>query len=67
MKWNAYKTKTMIASRSGGMYPLSQPSTIGGTLLKDSDVLDILGVTIGSKMTFEKHHCSVSTVASQQT
>ena len=34
---------------------LSPPLTIGGTVLKESDGLVILGVTFDSKMTFEKH------------
>ena len=60
MKLNASKTKTMIVSRS-------QPPalTIGGTVLKESDDLVILGVTFDSKMTFEKHLRSVSRAASQ--
>ena len=33
----------------------SPPLTIGGTVLTESDDLVILGVTIDSKMTFEKH------------
>ena len=37
------------------MYPQSPKLTIGGTLLKESDDLVILGVTFNSKMTFEKH------------
>ena len=45
MKLNAFKTKTMIVSRSRTMYPQSPPLTIGGTVLKDSDDLVILGVT----------------------
>ena len=44
------------------MHPLS----IGGTVLKESDDLDIMGVTFDSKMTFEKHLCSVSRAASQR-
>ena len=39
--------------------------TIGGTLLKESDDLVILGVTFDAKMTFEKHLLSVSRAASQ--
>ena len=31
-----------------------EPPTIGGTVLKESDDLVILGVTFGSKMTLEK-------------
>ena len=37
------------------MHPQSPPLTIGGTVLKESDDLVILGVTFDSKMTFEKH------------
>ena len=55
MNLNASKTKTMIVSRSRKMHPPSPPATIGGTVLKESDDLVILGVTFDSKMTFEKH------------
>ena len=60
------KTKTMIVSRSRIMHPQSNALTIGGTVLKESDDLVILGVTFYSKMTFEKHLCSVSRAASQR-
>ena len=43
------------------MHPQSPPLTIDGTVLKESDDLDILGVTFDSKLTFEKHLRSVST------
>ena len=66
MKLNASKTKTMIVSRSRTMHPQSPPLTIGGTVLKESDDLDILGVTFDSRMTFEKHLRSVSRAASQR-
>ena len=46
MKLNASKTKTMIVSRSRTMYPQSPALTIGGTVLKESDDLVILGVTL---------------------
>ena len=65
MKLNASKTKTMIVSRSRTMHPQSPALTIGGTVLKESDDLVILGVTIDSMMTFEKHLHSVSRAASQ--
>ena len=45
---------------------LVTPLTIGGTVLKESDDLVILGVTFDSKMTFEKHLRSVSRAASQR-
>ena len=66
MKLNESKTKTMIVSRSRTMHPQSPPLTIGGTVLKESDDLVILGVTFDSKMTFEKHLRSVSRAASQR-
>ena len=64
MKLNASKTKTMIVSRSFTMHPQSPPLTIEGTVLKESDDLDILRVTFDSKLTFEKHLRSVSRAAS---
>ena len=66
MKLNASKIKTMIVSRSCTMHPKSPPLTIGGTVLKESDDLVILGVTFDSKLTFEKHLRLVSRAASQR-
>ena len=66
MKLNASKTKTMIVSRSRTMHPQPPALTIGGTVLKESDDLVILGVTFDSKMTFEKHLRSISRAASQR-
>ena len=66
MKLIASKTKTMIVSGSHTMYRQSPPLTIGRAVLKESDNLVILGVTFDSKMTFEKHLCSVSRAASQR-
>ena len=53
-------SKTMIVSRSRTMHPQSPPLIIGGTVLKESDDLDILGMTFDSKLNFEKHLRSVS-------
>ena len=66
MKLNASKTKTMMVSGSRTMHPQSPPLTIGGTVLKESDDLVILGVTFDSKMTFEKHLYPFSRAASQR-
>ena len=66
MKLNASKTKTMIVSRSRTMHPNSLPLTIGGTLLKESDNLIILGVTFDSIMTFEKRLRLIYRAASQR-
>ena len=48
------------------MHPQSLPFIIGGTALKESDDLDIFGVTFDSTMTFEKHLRLVSRTASQR-
>ena len=48
------------------MHPQSLPLTIGGTVLKESDNLFILGVTFDSKMTVEKQLRMVSRAASQR-
>ena len=66
MKLNASKTMTMIVPRSRTMHPQPPPLTIGGTVLKESDDLVILGVTFDSKLTFEEHLRSVSRAASQR-
>ena len=41
MKLNASKTKTIIVSRSRIMHPQSPPLTIDGTVLNESDDLNI--------------------------
>ena len=65
-KLNASKTKTMTVSRSRTMHPQSPPLTIGGTFLKESDDLFILGVAFDCNITFEQHLRSVSRAASQR-
>ena len=66
MKSNASKTKTVVVYRSCTMHPQSPALTIGGTVLKESDDLVILGATFNSKITFEKHLRFVSRAASQR-
>ena len=66
IKLKSSKVKTMIVSRSSTTRPQSPPLTIGGTVLKETDDLVILGVTFDSKMTFEKHLRSVSRASSQR-
>ena len=56
----------MIVSRSHTMHPQSLLLTIGGTVRQESDDHVILWVTFDSKMTFEKHLCSVSIAVSQR-
>ena len=55
----------MIVSKSRTMHPQSPALTIGGTVLKESDDLVILGLTFDSKMTFEKYLRSFSRATSQ--
>ena len=64
IKLNASKTKTMIVSRSRTMHLQSPPLTTGGTVVKESDVFVILGVTFDSKLNSEKHLRLVSWAAS---
>ena len=66
MKLNASKAKSMIVSRSITMHPQSPPLTINGTVLKESDDHDVLGVTFDSKITFEKDLRLVARGASQR-
>ena len=54
------------ASRSFTMHTKSLPLTAGGTLLKESDDLDILRVIFDSRMTSEKHLRSISRAASER-
>ena len=56
----------MIVSSSQTMHPQSPPLIIGGTVLKQSDDLVILGVTFDYKLTFEKNLRLVSKAASQR-
>ena len=48
------------------MHPQSPLLIIGGTVLKESHDIVILGVTFDSKMIFEKHLRPVSRAASQR-
>ena len=66
----------MIVSTARIMHPKSPPLTIMGTVLKESDDLDIMGVIFDdldimgvifySKMIFQKHLHSISRAASQR-
>ena len=64
MKLNTRKIKTIIVSTACTMPPQSPIFTIGRTVLKESDDLDIFGMTCYSKMTVKNHQQSVSRSAS---
>ena len=55
-----------IVARSRIMHPQFPPLNIGGTVQKESDDRDLLGVTFNSKITFEKYLRSVFRAASQR-
>ena len=59
MKLNASMTKTMIVSWLRTVHPLSPPLTIGGTVLKESDDLDIC---IGSDNSFQNDFLEASSL-----
>ena len=65
MKLNTSKTKTMIVSRSHTMHPKLPLIPLGGTVLKQSDELDLLVGTFDAKMTFYKYLRSVPSAAFQ--
>ena len=46
-------TETTMVSRSHTMSPQSPPLTLGGTVVKESLDLDILGVAFDAQMTHE--------------
>ena len=66
MKLNASKTKTMRVSRSRTVHPQLTPLTLDGTVVEESAVLVILGVTFDAKMTFEKHQFALFPVLQHQ-
>ena len=68
--WNMKLTASTIGYDSLKVSHNASPShpslTIGGTVLKESNDLVMLGVTFNSSMTFEKHLRSVSRAAFQR-
>ena len=66
MRLNSSKTKTLLISRSRTNFPPHPPLQVDGTLLNESEVLTILGVTFDSHLTFEKHLMKVSANAARK-
>ena len=56
----------MIVSRSRTPCPPHPPLSLCGTSLEESDHLVLLGVTLDSKLTFEKHICQMAASISQK-
>ena len=57
IKLNVSETKTMIVFQPCTMHPQSPPVTSGRTVLKETDVNDIMGVPFDSKMIFYINLC----------
>ena len=55
IKLNARKTETLVVYRSRTMHSVAPINYCRGTVLKESDDIDILGVTCDSKMAHENH------------
>ena len=66
MKPNASKIDTIIVARSRTLLPRHPALSIGGVVLEESSSLQVLGVTLDSKLTFETHVRNIVSVASQK-
>ena len=66
MKLNPNKSKEMIVSRSRTSIPEHSYLLINGIIINRVDQLKLLGVTLDSKLTFEKHLRNVSMGISQK-
>ena len=60
MNFNPIKSKTLIFRRSRILTPARSDLVLEGETLNVSDLLIILGVTLDSKMTFERHVMNVT-------
>ena len=56
----------MVVSRSRSLNPPSPALSVNGAVLKDLAYLEILGLTLDSKLTFEAHLRSVARSVSQK-
>jgi len=66
MSLNVGKTKTMTVSRSRTVLPRFPILTLNGVELEEQSELLILGVTLDSKLTFERHVRSIASSVSQR-
>ena len=66
MKLNPKKTHSMIVSRSLTPFPPHPSLSLCGTSLEESNNLLLLGVTLDSKLTFEKHIRQMAASISQK-
>ena len=67
MTLNARKTHSIIFSRSRALNPVHPFLLLNNTYLETSNNVNLLGVTLDSKLTFEAHLRSVSSSIAQKT
>ena len=67
MKLNAKKTQSLIFSRSRTVDPPHPSLVLAGVVIEEVDNMRLLGVTLDSKLTFEKHIRSLSSSIAQTT
>ena len=67
MKLNPSKTHSIIVSRSRTPLPLHPPLLLCGVVLEVSNSLELLGVTLDNKLTFEKHIRNMANSIAQKT
>ena len=63
MKLNPSKTKSLVVSRSRTAYPVHGSLSVDGTIVKESSVLEILGVKFDWKFLFGEHIRSIAKLA----
>ena len=63
MTLNPSKTKSLVVSRSRTAYPVHGSLSLDGAIVKESSVLEILGVKFDSKFLFEEHIRSIAKLA----
>ena len=66
MLLNLLKTKTMLISRSRAEHPAHPDISINNTILENVSELKILGLTLDSKLTYEKHVQTAVAAAAQK-
>ena len=67
MKLNPSKTHSIIVSRSRTQFPLHPPLNLCGAVLEVNNSLELLGVTLDNKLTFERHIRNVASSIAQKT
>ena len=54
-KFNPSKSKTIVVSTSRIQQPFHPPLKVSGVLVKEEWSIEVLGVTLDTKLTYERH------------